>query len=150
MGQGYLPGCLFCYSIGALKGARSVIAAGALFSSSIFNRNQFDVEVQLLACHLVVGIKGDVLAVHGGDAHREGVTVVIPQEDALPKSQVLGAGKLCDLQRDEWISTTSPGSISTTALSKPGIIMPVPLTKESGSPRSYEESNCVPSLKVPL
>lgn len=55
----------------------------SLFLMCLFYFYQFNLEVQLLACHLMVGVEGDGLLVLGCHLYREGLAELIGQIYAL-------------------------------------------------------------------
>ncbi len=63
--------------------------------------HELDVEVELLSGHLVVGVQSDIGLVLGGHSDREGLAHHISEEDALTDVEVLGAGELGDLDRED-------------------------------------------------
>ena len=66
--------------------------------------HQFNVEVQFLACHFMVGIKGDGSVITGGHFDRNGLTGAGGQNNVLADLQILAAGHLADFYREVMLS----------------------------------------------
>ena len=67
----------------------------------LLNLYQFDVEVQLLACHFVVGIKGNGRIITGGHLDRHRLTGGGIQDNILTGTQSFTAGQLTDLHSED-------------------------------------------------
>ena len=58
----------------------------------LLNLYQLDVEVQLLACHFVVGIEGDGRIITGGHLDTNGLSVSVVEYNILSDAQTFAAG----------------------------------------------------------
>ena len=70
-------------------------------TAALLNLYQLDVEVQFLACHFMVSIKGNSRIITGSHLDLHGLTGTVIQHNVLSGAQFLATGQLADLHCED-------------------------------------------------